>query len=103
VLAAGAAWVTSGSGDAVVRIDAATGEVTGSVQVGVVPVGIVEHDGLLWVANSGDGTVARIDPSSGNFVGDSLRVGNAPMELGSGDAGLWVVDYEADRAYRIDG
>ena len=94
-------WVTSGEGDSVLRIDPSSGEVVQTIQVGVQPVGIVEYDGLLYVANSGESSISRIDPATGNFAGDSFPVEGQPTELAVGEGGLWVIDAENGRAQQI--
>jgi YVTN family beta-propeller protein len=45
--------------------------------------------GAVWVANTGDGTVARIDPAR-NEVVQSIVVGNAPAGLSVADGTVWV-------------
>ena len=53
-------WQTSTT--SVVRIDPASNSVTTSIPVGRGPAGIAVGLGSVWVANSVDGTVSRIDP-----------------------------------------
>ena len=55
-------WPTGVDG-AVVRIDPATNSVTTTIPVGRGPTGIAVGLGSVWVANSRDGTVSRIDPA----------------------------------------
>ena len=45
--------------------------------------------GAVWVANSGDGTVSRIDPVS-NTVTATIRTGNWPAGLAVNGGFLWV-------------
>ena len=68
------------------RIDPATGTVTGEgVEVGARPDGIAVGPGAVWVANSQDGTVTRIDPATGQPRG--------PVTVGSGPAGIAITPY----------
>lgn len=61
VYAAGSIWITSFLQDAVLKIDPVTLEVTGSVATGRGPAGIGVGLGAVWVTNSQDGTLVRID------------------------------------------
>ena len=45
--------------------------------------------GSVWVANSGDGTVSRIDPVSGRVIA-TIDVGGSPTGLAVADDGVWV-------------
>lgn len=46
-------------------------------------------EGALWVASYDDGTVVRIDPTSGN-VSKEIRVGGHPSGIAVGDGKVWV-------------
>ena len=46
-------------------------------------------EGLVWVANAGDGTVSRIDPVSNELVG-TTDVGNAPSGVVFAGGLVWV-------------
>jgi virginiamycin B lyase len=43
----------------------------------------------VWVANTIDGTVSRIDPRT-NRVTATIRVGADPKQLAVGDGAVWV-------------
>ena len=56
----------------------------------------------MWVADAGDGAVARIDPGSGVVV-DRIPVGGEPGSIASGGGAIWVAstvgaDRHADRS-----
>ena len=57
----GAIWVSIADGT-VSRLDPAADAVTATIIVGDMPFGIAVGEGAVWVANSGDGTVSRINP-----------------------------------------
>jgi YVTN family beta-propeller protein len=57
--------------------------------------------GSVWVADSGDGTVSRIDPSSGILVG-SVHVGGDPASIASGAGSIWVADTDGATILRIN-
>jgi YVTN family beta-propeller protein len=67
------------------------------IRVGAAPKAIALGEGGVWVANSGDGTVSRIDPATNTMVAtipvrhgvDLLAVGNGMVIAGvSGQGGL---------------
>ena len=55
-------WVADYNGAAVIRVDAATGRVTGRVLTGPQPRGIAVDVGGAWVANSAGSTLSRVVP-----------------------------------------
>jgi peptide/nickel transport system substrate-binding protein len=57
--------------------------------VGQGPAGIAVGAGGVWVANSGDGTVTRLDPRSGR-VTDTIQVGASPQDVVVADGRVWV-------------
>jgi YVTN family beta-propeller protein len=44
---------------------------------------------LVWVANTSDGSISRIDPVS-NEVAGTIKVGNAPSGIAFGGGSVWV-------------
>jgi YVTN family beta-propeller protein len=85
----GAVWVTSTTGDAVMRIDADTSKVGPSpIRVGNGPSGIAFGADRVWVANSRDGTVSTIDPQT-NEVG-TRRLGFRPTAVAVEERAVWV-------------
>jgi YVTN family beta-propeller protein len=85
----GAVWVTSTTGDTVLRIDADTSKVgTPPIRVGNGPSGIAFGADRVWVANSEDGTVSTIDPQT-NKVG-TQRLGFRPTAVAVEERAVWV-------------
>jgi YVTN family beta-propeller protein len=85
----GAVWVTSPTGDVVLRIDADTSKVgTPPIRVGDGPSGIAFGADRVWVANSRDGTVSTIDPQT-NEVG-TRRLGFRPTAVAVEERAVWV-------------
>ena len=80
--------MTDTGDDQVTRIDPDSNSVT-SFAVGRAPVGIAYGAGAVWVANSGDGTVSRIDPTTSKVVA-TIRVGNSPRGIAVGGGKVWV-------------
>ena len=60
-VAEGTVWVANQLDDSVTRIDARSGRVGRTIEVGHEPVALAASKGLVWVANRLDGTVSRID------------------------------------------
>src|SRR5262249_59480970 len=77
------------------RIDPGTNSVVQEIGVGNEPLGIVYAAGSLWVANTGDGTITRIDPESGRRI-ETFEVAATGLALGAGT--LWATDRAAGRA-----
>ena len=58
--------------------------------------------GDVWVANSLDGTVSRIDTDSNELVGEPIRVGNGPTAVAFGEGSVWVTNVDDQTVSRID-
>jgi streptogramin lyase len=85
---AGSVWVTAPRQDAVARIDPVSGRVT-RIAVGDAPTDVCVGRSAAWVANSGAGTVSRIDASSGSVVG-TVRVSTRPNRIATDGRSVWV-------------
>src|SRR5436309_1697588 len=94
----GAVWVASGSGS-VTRVDQ-TGATT-TIPVGNDPRAIAVSPGAVWVANSGDDTVQRID-SDTNSPTATIQVGKHPTALAIGRGAVWVANSGDGTVSRID-
>ena len=99
----GTIWVADLAGNAAVPVDGTTGAVGAPVPVGKRPSGVAvaghgsggnaggsgEHGSIVWTANGADGTVTRIDPSTG-VTTTSARVGFGLTAVAQHDGRLWV-------------
>jgi peptide/nickel transport system substrate-binding protein len=92
-------WVVDPDGY-VVQIDPGSGRQTGSVDVGNEPSAVAAGASSLWVANSADGTVTRIDPAT--LVATTIPVGHGPDAVAVNAAGVWVANAGDDALVRID-
>ncbi len=72
-----------------------------TVGVGNGPTGIAFGDGSVWVANSLDGTVSRIDPAT-NRVTATIPVGEGPDGIAVGSGAVWVSGEFSEEIARID-
>jgi len=109
---AGAALVlTLGSGNAaavfvppnsVVRIDESGKRIESYVRVGRHPVAVAVGEGGVWVANSEDGTVTRLDPSTGRLVHTISAGGGDLNGLAVGFGFVWVANGNDGTITKID-
>jgi YVTN family beta-propeller protein len=86
--------------DSVAVIDAASGQLV-DVSVGARPTDISSDGTSVWVANTGDATVSRIDPKTRRVL-STTSTGGAIDGLGAGPAGVWVTDLARAQAARLD-
>ena len=65
------------------------------------PTAVTASSDGVWVANTGDGTVSRVDTVT-NRVTKTIWVGVAPRALASADGSLWVLCTGSGTLSRID-
>jgi peptide/nickel transport system substrate-binding protein len=82
-------------------LDIGTGRIEASVPVGSAPAGITAGGGSIWVSNSSDGTVSRIDPRDPH-VEQTLQVGSSPAGIVYGAGAVWVANALDGSVSRID-
>jgi YVTN family beta-propeller protein len=95
----GSVWAASsapkGPGSVVWRLDPTNLRVTqttsfgGEVASRAPPQDLAFGAGAVWVASYDDGTVVRIDPTSGN-ISKVIHVGGRPSGIAVGDGKVWV-------------
>jgi YVTN family beta-propeller protein len=98
--AAGAAWVSSEAVGKVFRIAADSSDIA-EIPVGTGPTGIAADHVAIWVANTLDGTISRIDPGT-RAVTTTLPVGNGPVDVSLGYGSVWVANEFDGTVSRID-
>jgi ABC-type transport system substrate-binding protein/tRNA A-37 threonylcarbamoyl transferase component Bud32 len=100
-----AAWVTEDSGPGLVRLDAATGQITKRFSVPVrgdrdaSPTGIAFGAGSLWVARGSE--TVRVDPAGGNVMTRVLTP-LAATSIVFAEGAVWVASAENGRVVKID-
>lgn len=93
--------VQQGAG-AVAQVSPDVNRVVGDpIAVGNQPTGIAAGPSGVWVANSTDGTVTRIDPRSGK-VTDTIDVGSAPDGVAVTKDTVWVANSGDGTVSEID-
>jgi YVTN family beta-propeller protein len=63
--------------------------VQAAIRVGKAPGAVAVEGSSVWVANSGDGTVSRIDPATNKVIA-TIGVGGRPTHLTAQSGALWV-------------
>ncbi len=103
-VAVGNGYVWAAYGDSTLaRIRPGAARPDRTALAGAIPAAVTVARGTVWVANSGDATVQRFDPTT--FDEGPIRtisVGRRPSALAYGEAALWVADSGDDAVTRID-
>jgi YVTN family beta-propeller protein len=94
-------WALSEDAATAFHIDAASGNVTASIQVGDDPYAVAFGAGSVWVVNRGSNTVSRIDPGSNRVVA-TVKVGDLPNAIAASDSGVWVTNHNSGTVTHID-
>lgn len=77
-------------------------EGTISIPVGDSPVEVAVGEGVIWVSNTGDSSVSRVDPVS-NEATEVIGLSGEPGDLAVGGGGeVWVANRELGAVQRID-
>jgi len=85
------------------QVSSAAGAVVGKpVRVGDAPTGVAVGAGSVWVADTGDEDVTRIDAATGRVRGRPIRVGEDPGPVAVGAGAVWVVNQGDGTVDRID-
>jgi DNA-binding beta-propeller fold protein YncE len=100
---AGEVWVLRRDDSALVHVDGATGERTGTeLRLGkqIDAIAIAGH--TLWVAGA-DSTVTRVDARTGSTLGRPVAVVASPLSLAADAGGAWVASRTDQQAQRVSG
>lgn len=103
-IAPGAVWVASSRGNALTRIDSVTNQISTTLATDPTPVPVAYAYGSIWVRNEfkeGNGTVQRVDPTSGQVTA-TIPVGPVAGRdgidgLAALDGGLWVAGLQLEK------
>jgi peptide/nickel transport system substrate-binding protein len=84
------------------RIDPTVNRVVGQpIPVGNAPSGVAVGFGSVWVTNSSDGTLSRIDAVTGH-VTRTIPLGGDPTGVAAGFGAVWISDAANGRVLQID-
>ncbi|MGH3430778.1 MAG: hypothetical protein ACRDQZ_24960, partial [Mycobacteriales bacterium] len=78
--------------DSVAVIDEKTGEVVSDVGVGPAATRIVPGSGAVWVLDTSNDTLTRINPASHRAVSQGIGLAGQPTDIAVSDGKVWVVD-----------
>jgi YVTN family beta-propeller protein len=95
-------WVVLGN-STLARIDGTRARIAQSGFAGSQPSALVVAYRAIWVANAGDATVQRFNPST--FDAGPVRtvsVGERPVAIAFGEGAVWVANASDDTVTRID-
>jgi streptogramin lyase len=94
-------WVSDDVAGAITRLDARTGAIVATTQVGGAPAdGARGPDGLEWIPLQKTGEVVRIDPAT-NAVVDRIRLGGNAFVVRSAFGDMWVDDFSGSTLERL--
>jgi YVTN family beta-propeller protein len=96
----GTLWASQRTANRVARISPKTGKIVQTIPVGNGPAGLAFGGGAAWVANSLDGTVTRIDPTT--YIATTVQTGNGSSAVAVGAGGVWVSNQFGGTLARID-
>jgi virginiamycin B lyase len=100
VFAYGFLWITSNIGNVLVRVDPMTNKSIGEYPVGPRPRFLTAGNGSLWVLNQGDGSITRVDASTGT-VRASIEAGipgeGGDITFGKGQVWVTAIGYPITR------
>ena len=85
-----AVWFAASSRPSLLRIDPQSVNTNGSFPVGRGPSGIAVDKGVVWVANSRDGTVSRVDPRRGPSGTTTTGLGQPPGGIVADYGAVWT-------------
>jgi hypothetical protein len=85
-----------------VKIDVATGRELARTDVGRLPRDVIVAFGNVWVSNSADDTLLRLDPRSLDAV-QTIETGDGPSRILAAFGSLWLeTEYNTPTVQRID-
>ena len=87
--------------NSVAVIDASGGAMHDAIPVGQSPEGIAYGAGSVWVTNSGDNTVMRINPKTHEVI-QTVLVGSNPVDIAVSDTRAWVANAGDGTVSEID-
>jgi virginiamycin B lyase len=102
VFGKGSLWIRSnGLVASVTRFDAQTGKVVKRFDVHAAD-GLAVGAAAVWVSDSSEDIVVKIDPATNTLAGQVSGGFDAPQDIAAGDDGVWVLNANACTVTRID-
>ena len=100
----GVVWIGNKQDDTLLRIDAATRDISGVFQVTGTYIDMAVSETVIWVLSrtNEDARLTALDPNSNGEVLGTLRISGDPVEVSAGQTGLWVVSRGRGALLRVD-
>lgn len=96
-----AVWVPDADG-AIARVNPRSYRIADTTPVGNSPTSIATGAGAVWVVDTIDNIVTRIDPANANAVAATTPVGQGASAIAVGEGAVWVANTQDDTVSRID-
>jgi DNA-binding beta-propeller fold protein YncE len=77
-------------------------DISKPIAVGRAPLRVATSSEAIWVTSEPDGTLTRLDPESGEPVGEALQLGAGISGVAVGAGSVWVSDPPRGRVLRVD-
>ena len=105
VQANGSIWAVANAGNQMLRFDATSGRLVGTIPLGEFPIEPAVGFGFVWSENYRDGSVTKIDATTGK-VAATITIaefrGEGPRSIAAGEKLLWAVTPRQDVLVGID-
>ena len=95
-----ALWIANRDSDTASRFSTTTDSTIRAVSVGRAPEGVAVGGGFVWVTDSADAAVSRVDPRLDSST--TIPVGRVPLGIAYGAGGVWVANAGDGTVSRID-
>ena len=76
--------------------------VSAPISIGTAPLRVDAGKDAVWVSSERDGTLTRLDPGSGEPVGEPVRLGRGVAGVAVGGRWLWVTNPRRGQLLRLD-
>lgn len=101
----GSIWAVENTANRMLRFDATTGRLLGTIPLGEFPIEPAVGFGAVWSQDFRGGSVTKIDATSGKVVATIALApfeGDGPRSISAGEKLLWVVSPRMDVLVGID-
>jgi YVTN family beta-propeller protein len=93
-------WIANQGDNSVTNFSVTTDSTVYDVSVGQGPSGVAVGGGAVWVSDTDDDAVSRVDPTS--RASRTIAVGRGPVGIAYGQGAVWVANSKDGTISRID-
>ncbi|MDP9255798.1 MAG: protein kinase [Actinomycetota bacterium] len=97
----GAVWIAASGANEILRLDAGTLKVTGTVRLGFLPTKLAAVAGGVWALDRRDRAVVWVDRRT-NRIAARVKVGRGPDAIAVRSGSVWVANNDDGTVTRID-